>query len=347
MKRATVIIGLALVSSIFLAATAVSPAAELAPSVTVYEGSGSVEIAGRIAEFVRKKLGVELRFEALSHGVIHSRIKAEAPRFGADLTINAGFPMLVEAKTRGWSVPYRSPAWAGAGPEWADADGHWWINTRWNFVLVGNRERLAKLGYEMPRTWEDLLDPRWRKQIVMPSPATSGTAFMMVYSFITEYGFNRGKGEEGGWKFLEALNQNVDHYTRGGNAPTDLVARGEFLLGIASDEIVLPRLKEGYPLLVGMPEPGIGFGMQGMNILAGTKKLETVKRIVDLLGSKEFSQFLADTAGYVTRFPDAVPALYRDAPPRYIRNIDIGWALAERERLLAAWMRRIGRVPPK
>lgn len=322
-------------------------AAELAPFVTVYEGSGSVEIAGRIAEFVWKKLGVELRFEALSHGVIHSRIKAEAPRFGADMSINAGFPMLAEAKKQGWSVPYKSPAWADAGPEWADRDGHWWINTRWNFVLVGNRERLAKLGYGMPRTWENLLDPRWRKQIVMPSPATSGTAFMMVYTFISEYGFNRGKAEEGGWKFLEALNQNVDHYTRGGNAPTDLVARGEFLLGITSDEIVLPRLKEGYPLLVAIPEPGTGFGMQGMNILAGTTKLETVKRIVDLLGGKEFSQFLAETAGYATRFPDAVPALYRDLPLKYIRKIDIAWALAERERLLAEWMRRIGRVPPK
>lgn len=343
--RAAVSLGLAL--SIVVLGAASDSAAQLAPFVTVYEGSASVEIAGRIAEFVRKQLGVELRFEALSHGVIHSRIKAEAPRFGADMIINAGFPLLQEAKKQGWSVPYKSPAWAGAGSEWADPDGHWWINSRWNFVLVGNKGRLAQLGYEMPRTWDDLLDPKWRKQIVMPSPATSGTAFLVVYSFITEYGFNRGKGEEGGWKFLEALNQNVDHYTRGGNTPTDLVARGEFLLGIASDEIVLPRLKEGYPLLVGMPAPGIGFGMQGMSILAGTRKLETVQKIVDLLGTKEFSQFLADTAGYVTRFPDAVPALYRDAPPRYIPNINVGWALAERERLLAEWMRRIGRVPAK
>jgi ABC-type Fe3+ transport system substrate-binding protein len=30
-------------------------------------------------------------------------------------------------------------------------------------------------------------------------------------------------GEEEGWKFLAALDKNIHHYTRSGNAPTDLV----------------------------------------------------------------------------------------------------------------------------
>ena len=78
---------------------------------------------------------------------------------------------------------------------------------------------------------------------------------------------------------------------------------------------------------------------------AGTDKLATVQKVVDLMGTKEFSKFLASSAGYTTRFPDAVPALYADEPPRYIPNIDLGWALAERDRILDEWMKRIGRVP--
>src|SRR5690606_5578826 len=111
-------------------------AQELAPYITVYEGTGSAEIASAIAEYVQQELGVELRFEALSHGVIHSRVQAEAPNFGADLVTNAGFPLLQQAKEEGWSVAYKSPTWADADAEWADPDGHWWINSRWNFVLV-------------------------------------------------------------------------------------------------------------------------------------------------------------------------------------------------------------------
>jgi iron(III) transport system substrate-binding protein len=318
---------------------------ELAPFITVYEGTGSAEIAGAIAEYIQDQLGVEVRFEALSHGVIHSRVQAEAPHFGADLVTNAGFPLLQQAKEEGWSVSYKSPGWADADAEWADPDGHWWINSRWNFVLVANEPRIAEAGLELPKSWDDLLDPQWKDQIVMPSPATSGTAYMMLYSFITEYGLNRDRGEEGGWEYLEALNQNVHHYTRGGNAPTDLVGRGEFMLGLTSDEQVLPRLQEGYPITMIIPEEGIGFGMQGAAILAGTDRLATVQKVVDLMGTEEFSKFLAGSAGYTTRFPDAVPGLFADAPPRYIPNIDLGWALAERDRIMEEWMERIGRVP--
>lgn len=339
-------VGLA-VLVLVLSSTVSAAAAEsgLAPFITVYEGSASIDIAKAIAEFIRSRMGVEVKFEALSHGVIHARLKAEAPRFGADMTINAGYPMLLEAKERGWAIPYSSPSWADAGPEWADPDGYWWITSKWNFVLVGNKQRLAEAGYEMPTSWSELLDPKWKGEIVMPSPATSGTAFMMLYSFITLYGFNAGRGEEGGWRFLEALDRNVHQYTRGGNAPTDLVARGEFMLGITSDEGVLPRLKEGYPIVMTIPKEGIGFGMQGANILASTKKLSTVQKVVDFLGTREFLRFLADIAGYTTKDPGAMPLLYQGNPPRYIPNIDIGWALSERQRLLEEWMRRIGRSP--
>ena len=40
--------------------------------ITVYEGSGSVEIGGKVAKFIRDKLGIEVRFTSESHGVIHS-----------------------------------------------------------------------------------------------------------------------------------------------------------------------------------------------------------------------------------------------------------------------------------
>jgi len=346
--KLVVSLGLAMCVALLLLPPATpTPTPKLAKYITMYEGTGSIELAGEIAKYIKEKLGVEVKFEALSHGVTHSRIKAEAPRFGADMTSNQGVPLLLEAKEKGWSIPYQSPTWAGAAPDWADADGHYWINSRWSFVLVYSKDRLAKAGYDVPKSWQDLLDPKWKGEIVMPSPLTSGTAYMMLYSFMTLYGFNVGKGEEGGWEYLEALDKNVDHYTRGGNVPTDLVARGEFILGITSDEQVYPRLKAGYPFDFVVLEEGIGYGMQGANILAGTEKLYTCQKVVDLMGTVEFNKFLADIAGYTTKEPEAAPALYAERPPKFIPNIDLGWAVANKERLCDEWVKRIGRVPPK
>jgi hypothetical protein len=57
-----------LASTLMLGSSGVDRASgeELAPFITVYEGSGSAEIAGAIAEYIQKQLGVEVRFEALS-----------------------------------------------------------------------------------------------------------------------------------------------------------------------------------------------------------------------------------------------------------------------------------------
>lgn len=319
------------------------PKDELARFITIYEGSGAVEIAGEVAKFIEDNLGVEIRFTSESHGVIHSRIKAEAPRFSADMALNIGFPLMVEAKEEGWSESYDSPSWRGAGDEWVDPDGHWWNQGNWSFVLVGNKDELARRGYELPRSWDDLLDSKWRNQIIMPSPETSGTAYMMLYSFITEYGFNRGKDEEAGWDYLLALNRNIDHYTRGGNTPTDLVGRGEFLLGITADEMVVPRIREGYPIEVSVPDEGIGYGSAGAIIMKGTPKLYTCQKVVDFIGTTEFLEFWSGLAGYVTKDPEVKSALYGGIP-NYIPNIDQAWAVENRDRILDEWRSRVGRA---
>ena len=314
---------------------------ELAAFVTVYEGSGSAEIGGDVCKFIGEKLGIEIKFMAESHGPIHSKIKAEAPNFSPDMLLNVGFPLMVEAKEKGWSVAYDSPVWRGTGDVWVDPDGYWWNQGNWAFVLVGNKGLLAEAGYTMPESWDDILDPKWKDHIIMPSPLTSGTAYMVVYSFMALYG-----GEKEGWEYLEALNKNIHHYTRGGNVPSDLVGRGEFMLGISSDEMVLPRIRQGYPLVSTVPKEGIGYGSAGALILKGTKKLYTCQKIIDFLGTTEFCKYWSELAGYVTKDPAVKPALYGGIP-KYIPNIDQGWAVANRERLTDEWKERIGRVPEK
>jgi len=332
--------------SFLLAAPVLAANPKLAASITAFGGSGSVEIDGAVAKFIEKELGVKVRFDSLSHGVIHARVKAEAPRFSVDTCWNVGYPLMLEAKEKGWSVAYDSPNWRGSGDVFVDPDGYWWNNGSWSFVLVGNKDLIAKAGYTLPNSWKDLLDAKWQDKIIMPSPLTSGTAYMMLYSFMTLYGFNEAKGEEAGWEYLEALNKNIHHYTRGGNTPSDLVGRGEFMLGISSDEMVVPRVKQGYPLLWAAPKEGIGFGSAGAIIFKGTKKLYTCQKIIDLFGTTKFCKFWSGLAGYVTKDPKAVSALYGKIP-KYIPNIDQGWAAANRSRLSNEWVKRIGRVPSK
>jgi len=325
MKRNFIAVVVAAIFSVVLAGSA------MAEDINAYMGT-SPDNNAKIAKFIKDKLGVTVNQTFQSCGEIEAKLKAEAPNFSADMIIGACSPQGFLAKKSGWSVPYVSPAWNGVPEAFMDPKGEWYNIATFSFVLVGNKDRLAKAGYKMPESWKDLLDPKWKGEIIMPSPLSSGTANMMRFSFLALY------GDDEGWKFIEALDKNIAFYTRSGNAPTDLVGRGEFMLGITSDENVKKRIDDGYPLIWSIPKEGTGYDGTTALILKGTKKIDTCKKIIDLLGTPEFSELMA-AIGYVTPRP-APNALYGKTLPKFIK-LDLGKASDDKEKNNDIWKQKL------
>lgn len=316
------------VAAIFCVAFAGNVAAE---EINAYMGT-SPDNNAKIVQFIKAKTGITVNQTFQSFGEIEARVKAEAPNFNADMIIGCGSSTGFMAKKNGWDVPYISPDWKGVPDVFRDPQGNWYNIGNFSFVLVGNKDRLAKAGLTMPKSWKDLLDPKWKGEIIMPSPLSSGTANMMRFSFLALY------GDDEGWKYLEALDKNIHHYTRSGNAPTDLVGRGEFILGITSDENVKKRIDDGYPLIWSIPVEGTGYDGTFVLILKGTKKLEACKKIIDLLGTPEFSAIMAEI-GYVTPRP-AENKLYGKTLPKYI-NLDLGKAAEDKPKNNDLWKAKL------
>ncbi|MCE5333289.1 MAG: extracellular solute-binding protein [Desulfobacteraceae bacterium] len=316
------------VAAIFCVALVGSVAAE---EINAYMGT-SPDNNAKIVQFIKAKTGITVNQSFQSFGEIEARVKAEAPNFNADMIIGCGSSTGFMAKKNGWAVPYVSPAWNGVPDVFLDPQGNWYNIGNFSFVLVSNKDRLARAGLTMPKSWKDLLDPKWKGEIVMPSPLSSGTANMMRFSFLALY------GDAEGWKFLEALDKNIHHYTRSGNAPTDLVGRGEFILGITSDENVKKRVDDGYPLVWSIPIEGTGYDGTFVLILKGTKKLETCKKIIDLLGTPEFSAVMAEI-GYMTPRP-AENKLYGKTLPKYIK-LDLDKAADDKPKNNDIWKAKL------
>ena len=325
MKGKFIAVAAAVIFSVALAGSAV------AEEINAYMGT-SPDNNAKIAKFIKDKTGITVNQTFQSFGEIEARIKAEAPNFNADMVIGCGSSTGFLAKKNGWSDPYLSPAWKGVPDVFMDPKGYWYNFSNFSFVLVGNKDRLAKAGYKMPESWKELLDPKWKGEIVQPSPLSSGTANMMRFSFLALY------GDVEGWKFIEALDKNIAYYTRSGNAPTDLVGRGEFMLGLTSDENVKKRLDDGYPLIWSIPKEGTGYDGTFAMIFKGTKKLAACKKIIDLLGGQEFSDLMA-AIGYVTPRP-APNALYGKTLPKYIK-LDLGKASDDKAKNNDIWKQKL------
>jgi len=324
MNRKSIAFIVAAIFSVALAGSALSE------DINAYMGT-SPDNNAKIVQFIKDKTGISVNQTFQSFGEIEARAKAEAPNFNADMIIGCGSPLAFMAKKNGWADPYKSPAWKGAQEVYVDPQGYWYNIGNFSFVLVGNKDRLAKAGYSMPKSWKDLLEPKWKGEILMPSPLSSGTANMMRFSWLALY------GDDEGWKFLEALDQNIAYYTRSGNAPTDLVGRGEFTLGITSDENVKKRIDDGYPLIWSIPAEGTGYDGTFALIFKGAKKLAVCKKVIDVLGTQEFSALMAGI-GYLTPRP-APNALYGKTPPKYIK-LDLGKAAEDRPKNNEIWKQK-------
>jgi len=300
-------------------------------SISAYMGF-SREVNEALAKQIQDKLGIEVKNITLSWGEIWARLKTESPRFNADMVMSFGASEAINGAKKGYYEPYLSPGWDGIDEAFKSKDGSYYALGTFSFLLLSNKEKLAEKGYEVPKSYQDLLDPKWKGQIVIPSPRTSGTAFMINYSFLQLY------GEKDGWDYLEKLNENVAFYTKSGNAPTELVGRGEYLLGLGADENVLKRIKDGYPLQWTVPVEGIGYEGNYCTILKGTKKLALAKKVMDYLGSQEISEFLG-SMGYIPPRAGTKSALYGDVQPKFI-NLDHAWAVKNKRRIVKEWKGR-------
>jgi iron(III) transport system substrate-binding protein len=297
-------------------------------SISAYMGF-SREVNEALAKQIEDKLGIEVKNITLSWGEIWARLKTESPRFNADMVLSFGASEAINGAKKGYYELYQSPGWDGINDAFKSKDGSYHALGTFSFLLLSNTKKFAELGLEVPKSYKDLLDPKWKGQIVIPSPRTSGTAFMINYSFLQLY------GEKAGWEYLEKLNENVAFYTKSGNAPTELVGRGEYLLGLGADENVLKRIKDGYPLKWSVPAEGIGYEGNYCTILKGTKKLDLCKKVMDYLGSEEISKFLG-SMGYIPPRAGSSSALYGDVQPKFI-DLDHAWAVKNKRKIVKQW----------
>jgi iron(III) transport system substrate-binding protein len=314
--------------AILLTFGSASSGLQAADSIKAYMGF-SREVNEALAARIQEKVGIEVKNITLSWGEIWARVKTEYPRFNADMVLSFGASEAINGAKKGYYETYRSSAWDTIDDAFKSPDGTYYALGTFSFLLIGNKEKLAEKGYGMPMSWEELLDPKWKGQIVAPSPRTSGTAFMINYSFLQLY------GEKKGWKFLESLDKNMAFYTKSGNAPTDLVGRGEYLLGLTADENVLKRINDGYPIVWTVPVEGTGYEGNYCTILKGTKKMALCQKVMDYLGSEDASQFLG-SMGYIPPRSGITSALYGAATPKFIK-LDHSWAVQNKRKVVKQW----------
>lgn len=284
---------------------------------------------------------IEIKWVRDSTGVITAKLLAEKGNPQADAVMGVAASSLALLDRNGMLEPYRPLNLDAIMSQYRDRKNPpaWFGMNVWGATICFNTVEAAKRGIPKPETWKDLLKPVYKGQVVMPHPASSGTGFFDVTAWLSLWGDDNGKG--GGWKYMDALHENIAQYTHSGSKPCNMAAAGEFVAGISFEYRANANKARGAPIDLVFPKEGLGWDLEAFAIHKGTKNLAAAKKLADWASSKDammlYGKNFAITAQPGVAAP--LPNVPRDYESRLVK-MDFNWAAENRERILAEWNKR-------
>jgi iron(III) transport system substrate-binding protein len=281
---------------------------------------------------------VDVRWLDMGSQEVYDRVRSERANPQADVWF--GGPSLIFA-----SAAADSLLDCGARPSWTDAIAPRGRGPRSCYLAAYETPAVllypegAMSAAEAPRDWDDLLDPRWRGQLIIRDPLASGT-MRSVWGLIISRGL-RATGDTGaGFAWLRRLDAQTKEYVQNPALVTEKIARQEALVTIWDLPDVLISRRRGMRIGYVFPRSGTVAIEDGIGVVRGTKRLAAARAFVEFVGGPEM-QLAA--AREVFRLPARLD-LPTDSLPDWVRDVrrdmivaEVDWALlAERG---PAWMR--------
>ncbi|MCC7046465.1 MAG: extracellular solute-binding protein [Alphaproteobacteria bacterium] len=231
----------------------------------------------------QKETGIRVDAVEVGSGVVMRRIAAEKDRPQGDVVW--GLSRLNLNNNKQFFTPYRSKNRDAIPAEFRDPDDHW-IGTNLHLLVILANTNLVKPDVE-PKTWEDLLAPRWKNKVAVTEPSNSGSAYINLTFLSTLWGNPK---EVGGDKLTKLL-QNIKVVNKSSLIFSG-VGTGEYELGMALEYAGYLWKTNGAPVKVIYPADGSVAVMEGTAIIKGAPNPDAAKQFVDFVTRKDIRELI-------------------------------------------------------
>ena len=222
-----------------------------------------------------------------------------AGKLEADV-LQGPLPILQTLKEKGVLAAYRSPSAAGY-PGWATGD-----DTIMQFGIeyvapIYNKD-LVKPG-DVPRSYQDLTDPKWRDKIVMPDPSSHATTISWLVGLKEAKIFAT---DEEWMNFVKGLAANKPMFVKSFGPTPAPVESGEKLLAISMPKYIITHA----PAPLDWARVGTLLGTpRGVAIAAKAPHPDAARVFMDYWLSKDAMKLLADKVGEYVLAPGVFPPI--------------------------------------
>ena len=305
--------------------------------LTVYTAVEAEDLKKYAATFNEDHPDIEINWVRDSTGIVTAKLLAEKENPQADIVWGLAATSLMLLKEEGMLEAYSPKGIDALDPKFKDSDSPatWTGMDAWVAAVCFNTVEGEKNGLPMPTSWKDLTDPVYKGHISMPNPASSGTGFLDVSSWLQLF------GEDGGWSYMDALHENIGAYTHSGSKPCKQAAAGEVPIGISFAFRGAKSKADGAPIEIIVPSEGVGWDMEATAIIKGTKNLEAAKTLADWSISLKANQMYNDAYAVV-----GIPGVAKPVehfPENLVESMidnDFQFAASNRARILEEWQKR-------
>ena len=210
-----------------------------------------------------------------STGPIMARLEAEKANPQADVVWGVFNDYVIGAGKKGLLDPYAAKEGDKIPARFRASDGLWQGVTLLTVAFAVNQKKMGELKLAPPKSWADLLDPKYKNHIVMSNPSTSGTAYLLLASHAARL------GEDKMWEYYDKLDKQLSQVTKSGGAPGRMAASGETPIGVALAYEVEMAKKQGAPIDVIHPADGVPWTFEANALVKGAKNPQNAKRFLD------------------------------------------------------------------
>lgn len=332
--RRTLIVMLTLVLMLPLVSP-VSPAEDKLVIYTAYEEN---ELKDFWEQFKKDlpDLAAKASYVRGSTGPTMAKIEAERANPQADVIWGVFNDYLTGAAKKGLLEPYAAKDSQLLPARFKHPENMWQGVTLLTVAFATNQKKMSELKLAPPRSWAELIDPKYKGHVVMSNPSTSGTAYLLLASHVARL------GEDKAFEYYAVLDKNLSQVTKSGGAPGRMAASGETPIGIALAYEVEMAKKQGAPLDVIFPSDGVAWTFEGDALVKGAKNPQNARRFLDWALSKSAMEAYAKWRGTAITRPDVAVAGPKVSDLNLI-NVDFVKAAEEKDRLVKKWLEKFSR----
>ena len=185
-------------------------------------------------------------------------------------------------KRRGLLQLYRSQEFSAFPQQFKDTEGYW-ATIYNNYYVLGYNPKMVS-AKDVPKNWDDFLDPKWKGKIGMDQEEYEWYAATVTYW-----------GAEKAQRFHRALAKQAPQWNKGHTLISQLMAAGEFPLGIVYAHRVESMKKSGAPIDWIKTSDPVFVSLSPVAVAAKAHNPNAAKLLLDFVLSKEAQLMLRNS----------------------------------------------------